>query len=364
MLSKGVNEFKISIDYDDYFANSQIFKATNIEVVGDSIMFQTDKETIDLIEQKNIRYMLHYSKKKEFLNFFKYRTGILVGLLVVIFMIVINSFRVSSIEFSGDYPINPTIEEYINSQNQQMLFFSFHKHNYQDLSKELRSVFNEYEWISISKKGSKIYVDIEPTTTKDVKLDDDIVGNIVASKSGIVTEYVVFNGKGQVEVNTYVKAGDTLIDGQAKKAKGYVLATVYEQRVITIKKENKVEELSGKVNKYNQLNIFNKLIDVNKKENYDFSIISSKTVFSIPYIININKIEEYEKNDIIYTYDSVTAVSYAKSIIEDEFNKEKVLAGEKILRIEGLSVIEQDEAFQITLLIKKIESIGEFKETV
>ena len=31
--------YKISIDYDDYFANSNLFNARNIEIVGDSIMF-------------------------------------------------------------------------------------------------------------------------------------------------------------------------------------------------------------------------------------------------------------------------------------------------------------------------------------
>ena len=74
MLQKGLREYKISIDYDDYFANSQIFKASNIEVIGDSIMFNTDKETINMIEEKNIRYMLHYSKKNEFKKFFKHKT--------------------------------------------------------------------------------------------------------------------------------------------------------------------------------------------------------------------------------------------------------------------------------------------------
>ena len=85
-----MRDYNVSVSYDDYFANANKIVSENIEVVGDSIMFYTDKETIDLIEQKNIRYMLHYSKKNNVFNFFKYRTGILVGMLVVIFMIVIN----------------------------------------------------------------------------------------------------------------------------------------------------------------------------------------------------------------------------------------------------------------------------------
>lgn len=365
MLSRKWNmEYKISVDYDDYFANSQLFKAVNIEVVGDSIMFYTDKKTIEIIESKNIRYMLHYSKKGKVLNFLKHRTGILIGLFCVIFLIVINSFRISRIEFSGTYPINDSIEAYIEKENKQILFFDFHKPNYQNLSKELRSVFSEYEWISLSKKGSVIYVDIEPTTTKEVTDDGKIVGDIVAKKSGIINEYVVFNGSSMIEVSSYVKTGDILISGQAKKARGYVLATIYEQREIEVFKKSITNEQTGMVMKYNQIQLFNKSLNINKKQNYNISEVMSKTLFSIPYIININKIEEYEKNDIIYTYDKLAAITYAKSIIEDDFSKTKVLDSEKILRIEDLIVIEDDDSFKITFLIKKIESIGEFKEKI
>lgn len=357
-------EYKISIDYDDYFANSQIFKASHIEVIGDSIMFYTDKETINLIESKNIRYMLHYSKKGKVLNFLKYRTGILIGVLCLIFLIVMNSFRVSTIEFSGTYPINDEIETYINSQNQQILFFDFHKNNYQNLSKELRSVFNEYEWISIMKKGSKLYVEIEPTTTKEIVLDDNISGDIVAKKSGVITEFAVFNGSSDLNVNTYVKEGQVLISGQAEKAKGYVLATVYEEKTIEVPKKNTLNEYTGNTTKYNQLRMFNKNLDIRKKDNFEFSDITIKSIFSIPYIISVNKIEEYEKNDIIYTYDKKTAITYAASIIEDEFTNSKILNEEKILRLESLVVLEDSDSFKITFLIKKIESIGEFKKNI
>ena len=357
-------EYKISIDYDDYFANSQAFKASHIEVIGDSIMFYTDKETIDLIESKNIRYMLHYSKKGKVLSFLKYRTGIIIGLLCLVFLIIMNSFRVSAIEFSGTYPINDEIQLYIENQNQQILFFDFHKNNYQNLSKELRSVFNEYEWISISKKGSKLFVEIEPTTTKEITFDDKITGDIIAKKSGIITEFAVFNGSSNLTLNTYVKEGEVLISGQASQAKGYILATVYEQKTIEIPKKTILNEYTGKTILYNQVKMFNKIFNIKKTENFDTSESNVKSIFSIPYIINVNKIEEYEKNDIIYTYDKKMAITYASSIIEDEFTKSKVLNEEKILRLESLVVLEDSDSFKITFLIKKIESIGEFKKNL
>ena len=357
-------EYKISVDYDDYFANSSSFKASHIEVIGDSIMFYTDKATKTLLENKNIRYMLHYSKRKKIFELMKNKSGIFIGLLCVCFLVVMNSFRVSKISFNGTYPINDEIEAYINSQNQQILFFSFHKNNYQDLSKELRSVFNEYEWISINKKGSTVYVEIEPTTTKEIIEEDKTLGDIVAKKSGVVVEYAVFGGSGLVSSNLYVKEGDILISGTTQKAKGYVLATVYEQITIDVLKIDDVTEYTGEALNYNQIKIFNKIFNISKKENYESSDLTSKVIFNIPYILSVNKIEEYEKNDIIYTYDKKSAISYAASIIEDEFTKSKILNDEKILRIEDLVVIEDSNSFKITFLVKKIESIGEFRKHV
>ena len=355
-------EYKISIDYDDYFANSSVIKASNIEVIGDSIMFNTNKETITLLENKNIRYMLHYSKKGKIKEIFKNKTGIFIGVLFVSFLIVMTSFRVSEITFNGNYPINDEIETYINNENRQILFFSFHKNNYQDLSKDLRSVFNEYEWISISKKGSIIYVEVEPTTTKEIKNEDDVIGDIVAKKSGMIMEYQIFGGSLMVSSNQYVNKGDVLISGSGEKAKGYILATVYEQKVIEVVKVNKVSEFSGDVVNYNQVTIFNKIFNISKKENYNDSTVNKKVIFNIPFLFSVNKIEEYEKNDIIYTYDKKSAVSYATTIIEDEFIKNKVLNEEEILRIEELVVVEDLDSFKITFLIKKIESIGEFRK--
>ena len=177
-----MNNYKISVSYDDYFANANRITSTQIEVVGDVIMFNTNLESINFLDENNIRYMLHTSPKKEIKNFLKYKTGIVIGVLMVCFLIFMNSYRVSEITFNADYPINPMIEEYIDGQTQDLFFFSFHKNNYQDLSKNLRSTFNEYEWISISKKGSKILVTIEPTTTKNVEYENKEVGNIVAKK--------------------------------------------------------------------------------------------------------------------------------------------------------------------------------------
>ena len=357
-------EYRISIDYDDYFANSPIIKAYNIEIVGEAIMFTTDKATLLLLESKNIAYMLHDSKIKRIKNTLKYKSGIYIGLLWVLFFVIMNSYRVNEIKFNNEFPINDEIKTYITSQNQQILFFSFHKNNYQDLSKNLRSTFFEYEWINVEKKGTKLLVTINTPNTDIIPTDSYEVGDIVAKKAGMISEYKVFNGTSVLTSNKYVNKGDVLIDGQASGAKGYVLATVYDQVKITVMKENIIEKQTGNKIKYTKIKLFNKSFNINKKNNFNKSDVSVRKVFSIPYLISINKIEEFEKNDIIYTYDSDKAVLFAKNIIIDGFTNSKVLNEEKIIRIEQLSIKETDNAFEIIFLVKKIESIGEFKKRV
>lgn len=360
------NDYKISITYDDFFANSNKIVSENIEVVGEAITFYTNKESIDYLEENNISYMLHENNKIKVKRFFVNKSGLVIAVILIMFMIYINSFRVSKITFNEEYPINSKIEEYLYSQNKDLLFFSFGKNNYNEVSKTLRKTFSEYEWISVDKKGSVLNVTILPNTTLDISYNDMKVGNIVADKDGIVDSFMVFNGTSLVHDKMYVKKGDILVDGITSNthAKGYVLATTYETIKINVKKENINEELTGNISKYYILDLFSMKVNIKKKKQFEKSDNKTKKVFTIPYIITLNQIEEYEKNGIIYVYDKDSASEYAKSIIVDDFNNTKILASEKIERLEVLTVKETEKDFEVVFLVKKLESIGVFKETL
>ena len=360
------NDYKISITYDDFFANSNKIVSEAIEVVGEAITFYTNKESILYLEENNISYMLHDNKKTKVKRFFINKSGLVIAVILIMFMIYINSFRVSKITFNEEYPINSKIEEYLYSQNKDLLFFSFGKNNYNEVSKTLRKTFSEYEWISVDKKGSVLNVTILPNTTLDIAYDDLKIGNIVAQKDGMVENFMVFNGTGLVSNMMYVKKGDILVDGinSNTHAKGYVLATTYETVKISIKKEEVKEELTGDISKYYILDLFGMNINIKKKKQFKKRDTKSEKVFTIPYIITLNQIEEYEKNGIIYVYNKESATEYAKSIVIDDFNNTKILANEKIERLEALTVNETKDMFEVVFLVKKLESIGVFKEAL
>jgi len=354
--------YKISLEYDDFFANSNQITSKEIEIVGDSLTFKTNKDSINYLDKNNIRYMLHTSYKAKLNLFIKYKFGMVIGLMMVFIMIFLNSFRVSKIDFNGDYPINKEVETYISGQTKKVLFFSFHNGNYEELSKDLRSIFNEYEWINVEKVGSVLKVEIEPTTTKDIPYENEVVGNIVARGRGIIEEFIIFNGVGNVNVGDYFEDGTVLIDGIShnKEAKGYVLAKTFETQKITVNKKITKEEYSGNVNNFYDIGLFGIHFKLFNDNPYPKSDLQNKKVFNIPFIIEINKIEEYEKDDIIYIYDKESAILYAKSVIENDFSKGKVLNEEKIIRLQELVVEELEDSFVITFLVKKLESIGEF----
>lgn len=357
-----ITDYKISLSYDDYFANSNKILSKNIELVGDSITFITNEESVKYLEDNNISYMLHTNSKIKAKKFFINKSGIMIGVILILFSIYLNSFRISEIKFNDNYPINDEVTNYINGQTQELLFFSFHKNNYNDLAKNLRNAFNEYEWISIEKKGSVLNVTIEPSTTKNIVKDDVIIGNIVAKKDGMVESYMAFNGTSIVKDKMYVKKGDILINGKDYNthAKGYVLATTYETIKIDVLKQETREEYTGKNSGYYGLKLFGINMNIFKKHQFESKDIVEKKVFNIPYLITLNQIEEYEKNGIIYVYNATSAKEYAKSVILDDFSKSKTLNSEEIKRIEVLTVKEMEKHFEVTFLVKKIESIGVF----
>ena len=352
--------YQVTLDYDDYFKCSNSIKAEKIEILGDSILFYTDEESLKYLNDNNICYMVHEDKKTKKKKMTLHFGGVVFGLIFVAFLLIMNFYRVSEIKFSGIYPINDAIGKMIEDGYKSILVFDFHSNNYEDLSHKVRMAFKEYEWISIAKNGSIIEVNIEPTKTQEYPNVLIPEGNIVAKKDGVVSQFIAFDGKLLVEDNMYVKAGDILIEGKVLGARGYVLAYTYEEIMIKVPKSLNSKEFTGKSNKYYEVEIFNRAFPFLKESNFVDKEIVSSHIFTIPYLLRINKIVEYEKDDIIYVYDKDEAVEYAKSMVEASFENAKILPEEKIVLQEVLLTNENEDFFQITLMVKKEESIGEF----
>lgn len=356
--------YKISMRYDDYIIYHDQITAIDLSTESNSIIFFTNKDTLNFLDMNNVNYLIESNLKDKLKNFLVYKKFILVSLVILVFSVYLNTYRVQQINFNIDTPINSVIEARLQETSKRIFFFDFSKTDYQELSKDLRSEYPCYEWISITKDYDIIEVEIIKTGL-DNKYEETLNGNIIASKNGVVVSYLVHSGDVLVEKNKYVEKGEILIQGgyydTLVSPKGIVLAHTYEEESFKIYKEVLSEELTTNINSFYQINILNNLFDINKNEYVNYEDTTTE-VFKIPYLFSFNKVIHYEKKEVTYFYDQTSAEEYGESKVIEKFNSSKVIDEEKIETIKVLSSIEYDEFYEITYLVKKLESIGEFQE--
>lgn len=358
--------YKISMDYNDYIIYHEQITGIDLQSEGNSIIFYTNKETINFLDMNNINYIIETNLKDKIKSFLIFKKFIFVSILFLLFSLYLNTYRVQDVVFNIDTPINYIIEQRINASNKKVLFFDFNKIDYQQLAKDLRSEYPCYEWISITKDYDVVEVEIIKTGL-DNTYSDNLDGDIVASKSGTIVSYLVHSGDILIEKNINVNKGDVLIKGSyydtVVSPKGIVLANTFDIETYKIYKEDKNDELTSKSNSFYEFNIINNIFDLNNQIYTDYNIIHNE-IFKIPFIFTLSKVTHLELKEVVYYYDEQSAIDYAKSKSIENFNLNKTLDEEMIDSLIHYKTVEKDEYYEISILVKKIESIGVFKQSI
>lgn len=359
--------YKISMYYDDYLVNHHNIIAHDIITKDNSVIFYTVKETIDYLNINDIQYVIETSLKQKVKDIIIFKKFIFFSLLILLFCIYINGYRVQNIIFNIDTPINDKIEEQISLSYKKLLFFNFTTVDLQKLSKDLRSEYSCYEWISISKNFDIIEVEIIKTGLNN-QYEDELYGDIISTKEAIVESYKVFSGSVLIEKNQYIKPGDILIKGMYNDVivspKGVVLGYTFEIKTYKINKEITENKLTGSNTSFFKVDFLNKSIDITKEFKYNIYEETFKEYFKIPYVLTLYKVEHQEKENLTYFNDEESACEYGYTLIEQEFNDNKIISDEKIDTMKFLSSNEFDDYYEITYLVKKLESIGKFEENI
>lgn len=82
-----------------------------------------------------------------------------------------------------------------------------------EIEKRLRLDYNEIGWISVEKRGCRLYVMLNESTMPEQATTVDVPCHIIAEQDGIVRKIEVLAGVPQVKVGDEVKKGDILISG-------------------------------------------------------------------------------------------------------------------------------------------------------
>ncbi len=207
-------------------------------------------------------------------------------------------------------------------------------------------------------------MEIKAKDNLESEKEDNVVGDLYASQSGIVYSSFIQKGVLLVKNNYYVHKDDLLVSGNLKyninkieyvKAKGIVIACTFD--VI----DYKIEKIKTELVRSGRIEIFElyKFQNANIKSKFDIyetEIIEGKYFFSKDKIIVYELVEKRE----VYDYDD--AFKFVSSLIESEFNKNVVHEDEKILDIILLKNSEDEQMYYFTFLVKSFKNIAYFKE--
>ena len=185
-------------------------------------------------------------KNVGFLNFlkkYKFRYGLLIGLLVFFLAIFISSFFVWDIEIFGNSLI--TDEEIFSVCDKNGLHFGSFVFNVKDKNIEykLKEKFPEISWVSLNRVAGKYLVEISELKEKPKILDWTGPCDIVSDYDGEILYIEAYRGLALVEVGEHVEKGQVLVTGvqKTKELQDEVIYTPSEAKVVgKVKKSNEI----------------------------------------------------------------------------------------------------------------------------
>lgn len=296
-----------------------------------------------------------------------YLTSLLIG--IILFIIMSNMiFKINIIHENKE--IRELIKEELDEYGIKVLSF---KKSYKELDKIRQEILDKYpdklDWMEFEIDGLIINVRIEERIITDTTKDDKVC-DIVAVKSGIINDILIENGEILVNINDYVKEGDTLVTGIIKYneeekrltcASGEIYATTWYTVNVKIP-FNYNEYIETGKKKYNIIweNNGNKYLLLRERfTNYNSYLKNILKVFDFNLYLETEM--ETEKVTKTYTEEEALEMGINKAI---ENIKIKLSDKDEIIDKKVLKKVVNDSTMDIEVFIIVKELISTQKEII
>lgn len=319
--------------------NIQITKIRNIVpgVVRFEILIKDFKKLRKIARKTKCKVKI---KKKSGIYFritkYKKRKIILILALLLIALMITSSCFIWKIEVCGNTYLQK--EKIIKDLKDSGVYIGKFRLNIdkKKVINNMRIVEQDITWAGLDFDGTKaILTIVEKTRLDEDEIQDTKIGNIVATKSGILTRIIPSNGTAIYKEGSYIQKDSVLIEGaiynkyiENKKvtAKGIVRANC-EYNFDLVYYFNDIEKEYTNKTKYrfnfgtDDKNIINSL---NKLYKYDITK-NEKKIHIFKFILQFNtyKCKEYVEKNVIKTEDEIFA-QYEKesnNLIEKSINE-------------------------------------------
>lgn len=337
----------------------------DVKIKENKILFKTDKKSLNILKNK-FEYIYFANSLKVLLkNVLNNYIVTLFGCFIFLFVMFFISKSITEINFIDENTYNSEVYDYVNVSLKKVGYFRFLKKDINTIDKDLKRKFSNYEWIGISKKGTRLLIEISPSFLDDKYEDEKNYGSLYAKKDAVIKKYHVEKGILMIQEEQYVKRGDILISGniihydetiEKIHPQGYVIGEVLEYYDYEIKKTVSYNVRNGKMTYKDYLYFKDKLIGHDKNSS-EYEEVIVKNIFNLFYI---KRRYYYEKSNVKTIYNLIEAENYAKTLIYKKFLLNKKNEDERIIYIKLVRYYEDTNNFYFRFVVKSEESIEEF----
>ena len=354
------SDFKASSDGVSMCFTAPDYKKFEKESLAREIKFS-------VVERKGIPFIFER---------YKYRHGIVLGVILAIALVIVSQRFVWSIDVTGNESL--TSAEIISLLKDEGFGIGSYipTANTDRIENKMLIDTALISWMSINIIGTHAEVQVREYEQPKNNSDQSVTAaNIVASKSGVVEDVRVYQGNVVVAAGAYVEKGDLLVSGlydservgfRYTRASGEVMARTTSEFVIEIPYEYVTYEYTGEQYYDKYLNFFDYLINISKNSGkegafYDkIDMVEKCCLFGridTPFSWHTVKYSEYVEKTAYRTESEAEELAYfelSKKLSE--------MADDSIILRKTIIPRVDEDSFSIFCTVVAIENIAETSE--
>lgn len=337
-----INNIKI---WDIVYVNSGtiIFLTTPVEYKKLQIYLRKTKCKSKIVKRKGVYFELFRYRK---------RRNIIILTSLALLLWIVGSTFIWKINISGNERIkDEKIIAILNEANvgfgKNKLFISKGK-----TVDYIRKNIYDIAWVGLEYSGTTLNVKVVDKVIENIDDDPNIIGNILSTKSGIITKIIAKNGTALYKTGSYIGKGMVAIEGSIKSelieekkvhASGILKAVIGYKFEKEYKYEENVKEYTDKKRYGIGIGINNKKIELKyliKENKYDISSkVKDLNIFGVKISFIFNTYKEY---NVVKNHYSLKELLNKGKNDSGEYIKKLLVNENKLLKEEVSTINTKD----------------------
>lgn len=339
---------------------------------NETISFFCNKKSLDILQKHEIPLSIVDRKKKFISSFFLHKKIVWIGLFLLLSIFLLNQIFIREIDFANSNQ-DPNVYWSVRKYTKRIGPYLYLTKSVNEVSQELRTIYYQYAYVGIQKRGAKLWIDIEH---QDVSAEEEnkqpLYGEYMAKYDALITSIDLKAGVPIVEIGEVVRKGSLLAtsntqykDALYNKDKfvplvGEIYGEVHTYETYTVPKKEETCVYTGKEKKTYAVQFFNHFFEHDEKY-YPYEHKKSYERFSLFQKIRLIESITYEKKWIEIQRNYEEAKKISELNIYQNFEKERTNQKEKIVSIQLLRNEETEIDYTFVYLVTSYRNIAEFR---